>query len=313
MGVFLPTVNQMGFLILLIIIGYVIVRLNVVQSEGTVLISRLENNVFVPALILDTFVNNLTIDKIGDAWKYLLGGTILILLSIPLAIAIARICTKDKYLQNIYTYGLSFANFGFMGNAVVMALFPDMFMNYIIFVLPLWVAIYAWAVPVLLIPNSEGKRSIGETLKAFLNPMFVSIFIGALLGLTKITLPDFLLTSFSSLGACMSPLAMILTGMTIAKIDLKKTFSSLSIYLVSLIRLIFIPLLVLLILIFLPVDEGIKLCTICTVSMPLGLNTIVVPGAYGQDTSVAAGLALISHLLSCLTIPLVFTLFEFLV
>ena len=312
MGVFLPTVNQMGFLMLLIIIGYILVRLNVVQSEGTVLISRLENNVFVPALILDTFVNNLTPEKIADAWKYLLGGTILIIVTSFLAMAIARICSKDKYLQNIYTYGLAFANFGFMGNAVVMSLFPDMFMNYIIFVLPLWVAIYAWAVPVLLIP-SDNKRSAKDTLKAFLNPMFISIFIGAVLGLTRIPLPQFLLTSFSSLGACMSPLAMILTGMTIAKIDMKKTFTSPSIYVVSLIRLIFIPLAVLLLLIVLPIDEGIKLCAICCVSMPLGLNTIVVPGAYGKDTSVAAGLALISHLLSCLTIPLVFTLFELLV
>ena len=313
MSVFLPTVNQMGFLMLLIIIGYIIVRLNVVQSEGTVLLSRLENNVFVPALILDTFVNNLTIEKISDAWKYLLGGTILILITSFLAVFLSKFLTKDKYLQNIYSYGLAFANFGFMGNAVVMALFPQMFMNYIIFVLPLWVAIYAWAVPVLLIPNSEGKQSFKETLKSFLNPMFISILIGAVLGLTRLPLPDFLLTSFSSLGSCMSPIAMILTGMTIAKIDLKKTFTTPSIYFVSLIRLLFIPLLVLLILIFLPVDNGIKLCAICCVSMPLGLNTIVVPGAYGQDTSVAAGLALISHLLSCLTIPVVFTLFDLLV
>lgn len=313
MSVFLPTVNQMGFLMLLIIIGYIIVRLNVVQSEGTVLLSRLENNVFVPALILDTFANNLTIEKISDAWKYLLGGTILILITSFLAVFLSKFLTKDKYLQNIYSYGLAFANFGFMGNAVVMALFPQMFMNYIIFVLPLWVAIYAWAVPVLLIPNSEGKQSFKETLKSFLNPMFISILIGAVLGLTRLPLPDFLLTSFSSLGSCMSPIAMILTGMTIAKIDLKKTFTTPSIYFVSLIRLLFIPLLVLLILIFLPVDNGIKLCAICCVSMPLGLNTIVVPGAYGQDTSVAAGLALISHLLSCLTIPVVFTLFDLLV
>lgn len=313
MGVFFPTINQMGFLMLLIFIGYIIVRLKVVQSEGTVLLSRLENNVFVPALILDTFVNNLTLEKIGEAWKYFLGGTILIILTSLLSLFISRFLTKDKYLQNIYSYGLAFANFGFMGNAVVMALFPQMFMNYIIFVLPLWIAIYAWAVPVLLIPNNEEKHSFKETLKSFLNPMFISILIGAVLGLTRLPLPDFLLTSFSSLGSCMSPIAMILTGMTIAKIDLKKTFTTTSIYFVSIIKLIFIPLLVLLVLIFLPINEGIKLCAICCVSMPLGLNTIVVPGAYGQDTSVAAGLALISHLLSCLTIPVVFTLFELLI
>ena len=47
--------------------------------------------------------------------------------------------------------------------------------------------------------------------------------------------------------------------------------------------------------------------------MPLGLNTIVVPAAYGKDTSVAAGMALVSHLLSCITIPVIFMLYELLV
>ena len=40
--------------------------------------------------------------------------------------------------------------------------------------------------------------------------------------------------------------------------------------------------------------------------MPFGLNTIVIPSAAGKDTTVAAGLAVLSHLLSCITIPIVF-------
>ena len=226
MGVFLPTLNQMAFLMILIIIGYIIVKLKVVQNEGTVLLSRLENNVFVPALILNTFVNNFTPETMNEAWKFFLGGIVFLTVITPVALIIARFLTKDKYLQKICAYGLMFSNFGFMGNAIVMALFPDMFMNYIIFVLPLWFAIYGWAVPMLLIPSTEGKQTVKETFKAFLNPMFVSILIGAILGLTKAPLPDFLLTSFSSLGDCMSPVAMILTGMVIATINLKTTLKN---------------------------------------------------------------------------------------
>jgi predicted permease len=43
-------------------------------------------------------------------------------------------------------------------------------------------------------------------------------------------------------------------------------------------------------------------------AMPLGLNTIVVPGAYGKDTTDAASMALISHILSIITIPIIFML-----
>lgn len=46
----------------------------------------------------------------------------------------------------------------------------------------------------------------------------------------------------------------------------------------------------------------------CVVAMPLGLNAVVVPAAYGKDTSVAAGISIISHVISCATIPLIFYL-----
>lgn len=51
-------------------------------------------------------------------------------------------------------------------------------------------------------------------------------------------------------------------------------------------------------------------CAVCMAAMPIGLNAIVIPAGYGKDTTDAAGLALISHLFSVGTIPLIFTLLE---
>ncbi len=311
MAVFLPTLSQMANLLIYIIIGYILSHAKIVPNNSEGVLSNLENNVFVPALVLNTFMNNFTLAKIGESGKFLLAGLILVLISIPVAIGLSRVCTKDDYLRKIYTYGLTFSNFGFMGNAVVSALFPDVFMNYLIFVLPFWFFIYVWAVPALLIPTKGGKNSFVSNLKKLINPMFIAMFIGMLLGLLDIHIPKFVGSAVDSLGACMSPLAMILTGMTIAKIDLKATFKNVSIYVVSLLRLVAIPLVGIAVLAVFPISApGIALCIICELAMPLGLNTIVVPAAYGKDTSVAAGLALISHLLSCITIPIIFMLFD---
>ena len=49
---------------------------------------------------------------------------------IPLAILLSSVLVKDRYTQKIYTYGLAFSNFGFVGNAVVAALYPEIFMEY---------------------------------------------------------------------------------------------------------------------------------------------------------------------------------------
>ncbi len=314
MSVFLSTLNQMTFLLLLIAIGYTLVKLNVLKSENTLVLSRLENNVFIPALVMGTFIDNLTVNNINTAWQYILGGLAVVFALMPISIFSARILAKDdKYIRNIYTYSLCFPNFGFMGNAVVLALFPDYFVYYLIFVLPFWVLIYVWGVPSLLIPKKDGAASIKARLKPLINPMFICMLIGMVIGLSGIKLPSFISTSITSLGSCMSPIAMVLTGMTIAKINLIATFKSMNMYVVSAIKLLFIPLIVLIVLTFINIPYGVKLCSMCAVAMPLGLNTIVVPSAYGKDTSVGAGLALISHLLSAVTIPIIFMLFDLLV
>lgn len=313
MAVLLSTLNQMAFLLFLIIIGFILCRFSIVPSTGAGLLSKMENNVFVPALVMGTFMNNFTVERIRFSWQYFLLGLLVISVTAPMAVFISKLFTKDAYLRNIYTYGLAFSNFGFMGNAVVLALFPDIFMEYLIFVMPFWIFIYVWAVPYLLIPCSDNAKGIKGNLKNLANPMLISMVIGMILGLVDIPIPHFIDSGIETLGSCMSPIAMLLTGMTIAQINLKATFKNISIYIASAVRLLVIPIIAILILKYIPISNGLAVCTICSLAMPLGLNTIVVPGAYDKDTSVASGMALISHLLSCITIPIIFMLFHLLV
>ncbi len=306
MNIFLSTLNQTAFLFTLIIVGFVLAKLRVIPENSAAVLAKLENTVFIPALILGNFIENFTVERISGAKTLLLVSVILTVLMAVVAVIISKCMTRDRYIQKIYTYGLAFSNFGFMGNAVVSALFPEIFFEYLLFVLPLWVLIYLWGVPVLLIPESGEKQSLLQKCKAFVNPMFVSMFIGMLLGLIGLKLPSFFTSVISTAGDCMSPVAMLLTGITVSSISLKRTFSDLRTYIVSLIRLVVIPLAFIGAARFLPLSETVFTCALCSLAMPLGLNTIVVPSAYGKDTTVAAGMAVISHLLSCITIPLLF-------
>jgi len=117
----------------------------------------------------------------------------------------------------------------------------------------------------------------------------------------------------------MSPVAMLLTGITVASSDLGKVLKQKGIYLATVLRLILFPAAV--IGVFALVRSVFSLgengffatfvsLTVCAMSMPLGLNTVVIPAAYGKDTSTAAGMALVSHLCSVITIPIVFSVME---
>lgn len=310
MTIFFTTLDRMVFLLALILIGYALVKIKVVDVDAATTLSRLENWLFLPALVMGTFLNQFTVERLTAAWQPFVAGCAVLAVTVPLAILGAHLCGKDAYIRRIFTYGLSFSNFGFMGNAVVSALFPDYFADYLIFTLPFWILIQLWGVPALLISGDGEGRSFAKSLRALLNPMMIGMVIGMVLGLSGLQMPGFFSSLVSDVGACMSPVAMILTGITVAKIDLRKTLTDLRIYAVTALRLAAFPLLAIAVLAFLPLPKAIELCTVCALAMPLGLNTVVVPSAYGRDTTAAAGMALISHVLSCLTIPCVFLLLE---
>lgn len=305
MGILWATLNQTSFLFGLIVIGYILVKCKALPENAATVLSKLENTVFIPALVMGTFIENFTIERIVATWKLLAISSVIVCLAIPFAILVSKLVTKDKYIQKIYTYGLSFSNFGFMGNAVVSSLFPDIFFEYLIFTLPLWIVIYLWGVPKLLVADAEKKQTLRESMKSFANPMFIALLIGMIIGLLHIPLPRWIVSIIDVSGDCMSPIAMILTGITVSSIPLRKTFTDIKIYLVSIVRLLVIPLIFIMVASFFDISQTLYICGLCSLAMPLGLNTVVIPSAYGKDTSVAAGMAVISHLLSVITIPLV--------
>ena len=141
-----------------------------------------------------------------------------------------------------------------------------------------------------------------------MNPMFVAMLAGMVIGIFGIPLPKWFVSVVDVSGDCMSPVAMLLTGITVSTINVKKTFTDVKTYIISVIRLIVFPLVFVAVAKLVPMSEAIYICALCSLAMPLGLKTIVIPSAYGKDTSVAAGMAVISHLLSCITIPLLFML-----
>ena len=64
--------------------------------------------------------------NIKEKWSYLVYGTVIMLVSLIIGIFLSKVFSKDEYLRKIYTYSFAVANFSFMGNAVVLAIFPNL-------------------------------------------------------------------------------------------------------------------------------------------------------------------------------------------
>lgn len=313
MTLIISTLGRLIFLFSFILIGFLLTRLKVVPESSDSVLSKLENNLFTPCLVMGTFIGEFRMESLTTAWRPIAVCALMLVVTIPLGVFLGRIFSKDRHDRNIYIYGLCFANFGFMGLAVVKALFPQVFMEYNVFLLPLWIGVYGWGVPALLIPADKADKSFKATFKRIANPMCVCMVIGAIIGVTGLGAHlenTVVMDIINTAGSCMSPLAMLLTGITIAKIDIPKVVKSFGIYIASFLRLVVIPLALTPLIMLLPIENSTVLCALCALSMPLGLSPVVVPAGYGEDTSMAAGMAVISHALSIITIPIVFAIFS---
>ena len=306
MQVFSATFNQMLVLFIFMAVGFLLNKKKLLPSDSSASLSKLETYLFVPCLVFSVFYKYCTVENFKQKSVYILYGTAIMAVSLVIGIFLAKLFAKDGFLRKIYTYSFAVANFSFMGNAVVLGVFgEEILFDYMIFTLPLNLYVYSIGTA-SLIPNQKGGKI---SIKAFANPIFISLILGAVCGLCQVPLPKFITSAISSAGACMSPLAMLLTGFVIGGYSLKKLASDKKVYLASVIRLIILPAIFMLVLLALKTDSAINRAALCATEMPLGLNTVVFPAAYGGDTTPGASMALISHLISIITIPVMFAIF----
>ena len=310
MQVFNLTLSQMLMMFSLMIIGFLLRKLSILPVDADRVMSRLETYVFSPALVFSTQLVNCTVDNFKKFSVYMIYslaiGIIAVLISYPLARLFVNKKREGEALLNIYKYAITFGNFGFLGNFLVLGVWgSEMLFKYTMFTFPLSVLCYSWGLAMLIPAKARG---FAGRLKSLLNPPLIALVLGiisGLLGLKKY-LPEFFLTMTENAGDCMGPVAMILAGFVVGGFEIKSILFDKKVYAVTFLRLIAIPALLVLILKALGTPEELTLLAFIAYACPLGLNTVVYPAAFGLDTKPGASMALVSHTLCVITIPLMY-------
>lgn len=145
--------------------------------------------------------------------------------------------------------------------------------------------------------------------KILLNINMISVFAGVFLFFTKIRFPEIIGNTLSSVGSMIGPLSMIVTGMLIAGVDLKKVFTNKRIYLVTFIRLVIEPIIALAVIILLgmknwhPQAENIILITYMAAITPCASTITQMCQVYGNDSKYASAINVMTTLLAVVTMP----------
>lgn len=318
MEVFSLALSQMLMMTVLILVGMALRKKNIVPEKTDVALSRLETFALVPALNFLNQIKKCNVNTFVENSKLILYGFVMIVIAIAIAYPLSRLFVRNSgesnalaYQRNIYKYALTFGNYGFMGNFIILGIWgEEMFFKYSMFTFVIALFCSGWGL-FILIPKDRGAGFWKNLKKGLLTPPIIALVIGIICGLlnTKDYFPDFFIDALDNASKCMGPIAMILAGIVIGGYDFKSLFTNKKVYFVTLLRLIVLPALFLTVLKLIGTDDTIMTLALVTFATPLGMNTIVYPAAYGGETKTGASMTMVSNLLSVVTIPTMYYLF----
>ena len=138
MEVFKLSLGQILELFLFMLIGFILRRKRILSDETGALLSKLETLIFMPALIINSFVTNCNWTNLSSNLDLLLYSVGTIAASTLLAIPLSRLFSKEPLERSYYKYSLVIPNFGFVGNAIILGVLgSENLFKYLIFCIPI--------------------------------------------------------------------------------------------------------------------------------------------------------------------------------
>lgn len=201
----------------------------------------------------------------------------------------------------VYTLSLCFSNCAFMGVPVLEALLPD-YPQAVAFsaMFSLVMNILGWTLGSAIITNNPKYMSVK---KIALNPAVLSLLVAIPLFVTGVALPAELGDMLALLARMTTPLCMLIMGMRLATMSVKKVFAVPVQYLIIAAKQLVLPLIALLLLSLFPVDENLKTSVYIMVACPVASVVLNFAEMLGEGQETAANLMLLGTMLSVLTIP----------
>ena len=299
--------EQIAELFLMILMGYVIVKLGLVTDDDSKILSKIVLYIVIPCVMINAFQIDYTPDKVQGMFLALVASVVL---QVLLLIAV-WIMGKIFHLNEVEVASIYYSNSGNLSVPIVTYVLGDEWVVYGCVFMAVQL-IFMWTHGKYII--SSGDRI--DWRKIVLNINMIAIFIGAVLFLLKIHLPVIVDDTLRAVGSTIGPVSMIVTGMLIAGMNLRDIFTNRRVYAVTFLRLLLVPVLALIILkisglvTWHPQGEKILLVIFLAVITPSASTITQMCQVYGGNSKYSSAINVMTTLLAIVTMPIMVLLYE---
>lgn len=275
-------------------VGYVLYRKRIVSDDTTRVLSNILLMVTTPATIIASFNQTFSFEKLEGLMISFLLSFIIYTIQIICAELLFK---KEKRVEKL---AVSFSNAGFLGIPLVTGLLGIE----AVFFLSAFIAssyVFTWTYAVIMMSGDKSNATIRKVLT---NPCIIAMFIGLIIFFLPVKPFTPIMEAVSTLGSMTTPLAMLILGAYLAKTSFVEMFKNKTVYWVSFYRLIFVPLIIFIVLCFVPNEyEMIKKIMLISASAPVATLIPIFSQMFSRDVRLGAQIVSLSTILCLITMP----------
>ncbi|MCD8197152.1 MAG: AEC family transporter [Lachnospiraceae bacterium] len=299
--------QQIVKLFLMILVGYILVKLKILDSKDSQVISKILLYAVLPCSIVSAFLVDITPDVVEGLKLTLVAAVLLQTLLLLCSHILRRIFRLDEVeLTSVY-----YSN---TGNLILPIVSYMLGADWIIYACSYLCVqtVFLWSHCRMLLSGAK-EFHLKDLL---LNINMIAVFVGLFLLITGFPVPELLGSTVDTIAATVGPLSMFVIGMLIADSDLKRIFTNPRIYFISFLRLICLPLLGLVILkisgltVWIEGAKTLLMITCFAVASPTATSVTQFCLLYGHDSRYAGEINVMTTLLSIVSMPMIIALFQ---
>ena len=290
-------VNKVAVMLVMIAVGYIITKKGILSERGASEITTILLKIVIPCVIVSAFLNA---DKSLKATEMLMAVAISALsMFISIAITYALFRKEPDERKKVLRFCIVFSNAGFMGIPLIQAIVGETGVIYGSFFVVVFNVI-SWTYGYQMM--SGGQKISLKVI--FLNPGIVGIAIGLPIFFFNLQMPAIITEPIGFFSNLNTPLAMLVVGTYIAKVDLKSLVSDIGVYKVGIFRLIISPMIFLGALILIKPAQDMMLSCMIQASAPVAANAVLFAVQFKRDSALASKSVAVTTILSIITIPI---------
>ena len=311
--------EQMIIIFILIAVGYFLSKSGHLSEETSKNISFIVINITNPLTLISSALSSRV--QIGVKHLFFAIFLFVVMYAFLFIMSLVTPCIIRLVREERFAYGmlLLFSNVGFIGIPFVSAVLGADALIYVsICCLVFNLVIYTYGMSTMrragekkgTFTEEDGSKASG-LVRMILNTGTVSSLLTIVIFALNIKLPQFFVNLSDIIGRGTTFLSMIVVGAAASGISIKMVFGNAKLYLLTLVKALFIPIILAAFLKQFDIDETLRSVLIIMSALPSANMPLMYAREYGAgEQTISAGIIL-TTLLSVLTIPAVVALYNF--